>query len=44
MSFKELTTFFDSKSFEVQTDPFYYGMNELPDLMIVVSPLMKENF
>jgi hypothetical protein len=28
----------------LQTDPYYYGINELPDLMIAVSPLMKENF
>jgi hypothetical protein len=28
----------------MQADPFYYGMNELPDLMIAVSPLMRENY
>lgn len=32
------------KNYEIQSDPYYYGMNELPDLLIAVSPLMKDNF
>ena len=32
------------KKCEVQSDPYYYGMNELPDLMVIVTPLMKDNF
>jgi hypothetical protein len=34
----------EEKEYDVQSDPYYYGMNELPNLMIVITPLMKENF
>ena len=32
------------KKYEVLTDPYEHGMNRLPDLMIVITPAMKENF
>lgn len=34
----------DEKKYDIHSDPYYFGMNELPDLMIVVTPLMKENY
>jgi hypothetical protein len=43
-TFVALTEFLDERKYEIHSDPYYFGMNELPDLMIVVSPLMKENF
>jgi hypothetical protein len=38
------TELLNEKQYEIHSDSYYFGMNELPDLMIVVTPLMKENF
>jgi hypothetical protein len=44
ITYLQLMDLMMEKKYEVQSDPFHYGMNELPDLMLVVTPLMKENF
>jgi hypothetical protein len=43
ISYIELIDELMEKKFDVQSDPFFYGMNELPNLIIIVTPLMREN-
>ena len=44
ITFSELTNMLNGKNYDIQSDPYYYDMNELPDLLVVVTPLMKENY
>ena len=44
ISYSKLTELLDVKKCEIHSDPFEYGMEKLPDLMLIVSPLMKQNF
>jgi hypothetical protein len=30
--------------YEIQSEPFEFEMNELPDILVLVHPLMKEKF
>jgi hypothetical protein len=32
------------RKYDVQSDPYYHGMNEIPDLLVIATPLMKDNF
>ncbi len=32
------------KKCDIHSEPYEYGMDKLPNIMIIVSPLMKENF
>ena len=44
ITYSKLTALLNEKKCDIHSDPYEYGMDHLPNLMIIVSPLMKENF
>jgi hypothetical protein len=44
ISYQQLIDYLNEKDCEIRSHPFYENMTELPSLMLVATPKMKENF